>query len=691
MPTIRLLNEQTANRIAAGEVIERPVAVVKELLENSLDAGATRILVEFRKGGKTLIRVEDNGSGMSPEDAMLSLERHATSKIKDTEDLFNIHSFGFRGEAIPSIASISRFTLRSRRMDDEAGSETLVNGGKVIHQKACGMPPGTTIEVSHLFNHVPARRKFLKTDQTEAGHIIQCVRLYALAQPKVTFILKEDGREVFRSPPQSDFIERVAEVWSRSVAQMLEPLEPVELDQIQLSGAIMTQGQGRSSRHDLQCFVNHRPVDSRTLSYAIMESYHTHMPKGRYPATFLFLHISPERIDVNVHPAKREIRFKDEGTVRQAVVRALLAVLNQQPILHDTGNKTATGTQANTDAAVDHTQNRAAKKTANHLLEKHFPANKPVAGSGQESPPLQTPPSEATSASPPKSERDSSAPAPSKMSDAQGTSNVPKSNTQHPRAPTNQATTLPHDIPKNASPSPSHSDLPKTSDSASSTDAEGPNSTSINSNRNSTAASNPFLTDYSNREWNYLGFLHKPRQFALFETPSGLLLMHCRAALERIHFERLCEIFTSEEVSTQQMLMPIPIELDAVTSAALESHLPFLHACGIEIEPFGRNFYRLTALPQWFEGQAVEAFIQDFLAGLREGDADLEFKKLNHRKLAYLAVTRALKMERIEHPETVKNMAESLMRTTQPLTCPRGRPTLIEWQHFELSNKFHLS
>ena len=209
MATVRILSDRVANQIAAGEVIERPAAVVKELVENALDAGATRIEVEFRYGGRALMRIEDNGHGMTRDDALLALERHATSKIAEAADLDRLHTFGFRGEALPSIASVARFELQTRPADRDAGTEILVNGGKFVHVRECGRPVGTRIEVTHLFNSVPARRKFLKTDQTEAAHIVQCVRLYALASPRVAFTLIEDGREIFRSPECTTLVERV--------------------------------------------------------------------------------------------------------------------------------------------------------------------------------------------------------------------------------------------------------------------------------------------------------------------------------------------------------------------------------------------------------------------------------------------------------------------------------------------------
>ncbi len=328
MATVRILSDRVANQIAAGEVLERPAAVVKELVENALDAGATRIEVEFRHGGRALMRIEDNGHGMTRDDALLALERHATSKIAEAADLDRLNTFGFRGEALPSIASVARFELQTRPADRDAGTEILVNGGKFVHVRECGRPVGTRIEVTHLFNSVPARRKFLKTDQTEAAHIVQCVRLYALASPRVAFTLIEDGREIFRSPECTTLVERVEEIFGRQVADAVVPIESSESG-LKLSGLIGRPGVGRATRHEMIVFVNGRPVDSRTLNYALIESYHESLPKGRYPLAFVFFDCDPAAVDVNVHPAKREVRFRSEPQVRSFVIRSVLQRLRE--------------------------------------------------------------------------------------------------------------------------------------------------------------------------------------------------------------------------------------------------------------------------------------------------------------------------------------------------------------------------
>ena len=328
MSKIRVLSDRVANQIAAGEVIERPAAVVKELVENALDAGATRIEVEFNHGGRSFMRIEDNGSGMSRDDALLALERHATSKIAEADDLNRLATFGFRGEALPSIASVSHFTLQTREASMDAGSEIVINGGRMVHVRDCGRPVGTRIEVTHLFNSVPARRKFLKTDTTEAAHIIHGVRLYALAFPQVAFSLIEDGRAIFKSPQCATLEERIAGIFGKQTAEGLFALEADEPG-MKLRGLIGRPGVGRATRHEMIIFVNQRPVDSRTLNYALIESFHESLPKGRYPVAFVFFEIDPAAVDVNVHPAKREVRFRSESAVRSFVIRAVLERLRE--------------------------------------------------------------------------------------------------------------------------------------------------------------------------------------------------------------------------------------------------------------------------------------------------------------------------------------------------------------------------
>jgi DNA mismatch repair protein MutL len=323
---IRLLSEQVANQIAAGEVVERPASVVKELVENSLDAEARRVTVTIKNGGRSLINVADDGFGMSRDDALLALERHATSKISKAEDLHSITSLGFRGEAIPSIAAVSRFALTSRERGTLSGTQIEIAGGKILSVADMGAAEGTVIEVRNLFFNLPARRKFLRSIPTETAHIEHIVTLCALAHPNVAFKLVVDGREDFNLAPTNDLAGRLRELYG---AQLVEELLAVELSQgdVRVTGYIGKPGVSRADRRQQHLFVNQRPVESKGINYALLEGYHTALMKGKFPVTFLFIDIHPELVDVNIHPAKREVRFRDESAVRQCVIDAARAAL----------------------------------------------------------------------------------------------------------------------------------------------------------------------------------------------------------------------------------------------------------------------------------------------------------------------------------------------------------------------------
>ncbi|MEO0448499.1 MAG: DNA mismatch repair endonuclease MutL, partial [Verrucomicrobiota bacterium] len=327
MGKIRLLSDALASQVAAGEVVERPASVVKELMENSIDAEARKIEVRVQRGGMSLIRVTDDGSGMNRDDALMCLERHATSKIRTAEDLDGISTLGFRGEAIPSIASVSKFRLTTRERDSLGGTEVVVNGGKLLSVKDCGEAPGTQMEIRSLFYNVPARRKFLRTENTEYSHLEQQVRLQAIAHPDVGFTLVRNDRNQFHLPPDSQPLERIHGLVGSEVADRLLEVEPMERNGVQIQGDIGGFGMGRSNKSLQLIFLNGRPVEAAMLNYALREGYHTALMKGQSPITFLFLETSPLAVDVNVHPAKREVRFRDGNSVRDAVIEAVSQTL----------------------------------------------------------------------------------------------------------------------------------------------------------------------------------------------------------------------------------------------------------------------------------------------------------------------------------------------------------------------------
>ncbi|MDR0647036.1 MAG: DNA mismatch repair endonuclease MutL [Puniceicoccales bacterium] len=323
---IHVLPEQIANQIAAGEVIERPANVVKELLENSLDADAKTIDIQFRKGGSSYICVSDDGKGMDEQDAHLCFTRHATSKLKRLEDLYALHSFGFRGEALPSIASISKTTLRTCDNDHLVGTEIELMGGEVRSKNLCTRTRGSTFTVEQLFFNIPVRRKFLKSESTESAHIINSVRLYALAYPHVHFTLTEDFRQIFSSPTCVSLEERVDEIWPRRSCRHWIPLK-FDKNAVSISGLICPPGYGYAGAQEVYIFLNRRPIASLCLLGIIRECYRTYLPPKTYPAVFLFICLPEADVDINVHPAKREVRFKNEQILRQYVFEALSTAL----------------------------------------------------------------------------------------------------------------------------------------------------------------------------------------------------------------------------------------------------------------------------------------------------------------------------------------------------------------------------
>ena len=327
MSRIALLSEAVASQVAAGEVVERPASVVKELVVNSLDAGAGRIEVLIRRGGISMIRVVDDGSGMDRDDALLCLERHATSKIRTGADLAAIHTLGFRGEALPSIASVSRFRLATRERGALAGTEVLVNGGKIETVRDGGDAPGTQVEARQLFYNLPARRKFLRTENTEASHVEHQLHLQAIGHPGVGFVLVNEERVVYQLPPAAHLRERIRDLCGPSLTAGLIEVPEFATDEISIRGFIGKAGVSRSGRQQQLVFLNGRPVENSTLNFALREGYHTALMKGQHPVTFLFIDMDPAAVDVNVHPAKREVRFRDSGSVRDAIVEAIRRAL----------------------------------------------------------------------------------------------------------------------------------------------------------------------------------------------------------------------------------------------------------------------------------------------------------------------------------------------------------------------------
>lgn len=637
MPKIVQLPDHVANQIAAGEVVERPVAVVKELVENSLDAGATRIEVEFRQGGKRLIRVTDNGSGMDAEDAVRCLQRHATSKIRAAEDLQHILSFGFRGEALPSIASVSDFLLRTRTPEAENGTELRVSQGRVSEPRVCGMSPGTHIEVARLFNTVPARRKFLKSDATEAAHMTHLCRLLAVAHPEIAFTLIEDQRVVFRSPECATLRARVQEIFGQRLGQELIDLDPVELVRpegtYRLYGLLGEPGVGRATRADMLVYVNRRPVDSRLVQYGLIEAYHSYLPNGRYPVAYLFLEVPPAVVDVNVHPAKREVRFRDETWLRSMVMEGVLATLRK---------------------ARRETLRRA-ETVDDFATTKPEAEPEPVpVGVVAPAPTL----AEAASADVPKA---SVVPRPTPLSAARP-SPAP---VRRPLAPAVAAPPMPlraaepevKPVVPATKPAPVRAkDVPL-----------------------------PPAPAAAQLGWRLLGLAHG--NLAWLESREGVVCLDVRAALERVTYERLEAQWHNPGATGQGLLFPLSLELPPLDADALDRHGETWTRLGFGVEPFGRHFYRITSIPAGLDPGRAAEFLRDLVGLVREqGGRSVQFEDLQANALR-LAVRQIVRQSPPLDEAEVLPLARALLSCRQPLADLDGKPTFFELRQGELRQR----
>jgi DNA mismatch repair protein MutL len=678
MNRIRLLSEHVANQIAAGEVIERPTSVVKELIENALDAGAARVIVEIQAGGRSLVRVTDDGTGMSRDDALLCLERHATSKIQKAEDLAAIVTMGFRGEALPSIASVSRFTLTTRERDTGSpeGTQVVVNGGKISEVKAAGTATGTSVEVRQLFFNLPARRKFLRTEETEAAHIQHYLTLAALAFPEVAFTFQKDGRLIWQLPAVNPGA-RVGVKGERATSSRLDALrerfrallgdekllpvnfsaplddsfKPEEIDifetaqveeskiqspksEIRIWGLIGSPGVSRATRESQHLFVNRRPVENRGLNYALIEGYHTSLMKGRYPVCCLFLEIDPAAVDVNVHPAKREVKFHREFEIRKFVAQAV-----QETLLAFHPPSLRSGATSSTEQNLTVTP-----------LGGRSSATPKLSGSPGVSP-HQT--SIATPALPHFPEKLKPAPV----------IEPPKPSVQQP--------------PLNMGFAPTEPKISQSAPSAKLASAKPGSADSFPS------SSVPLL----NVPLRLVGVIG--RLYVVLESDRGLVLLDQHAAHERILFEQMLNrLEQNGSAPSQKLLLPETVELPARDAAFLREQLPALTRLGVGLSEFGERTFLLDALPPFVKATDSRRFVLDLVDELKAAGREVNLARLGEHTIAKTVCRHAVKANDPLAGAELENLVEDLRQCAMPYTCPHGRPTLIEMNYRELEKKF---
>ena len=664
MNRIRLLPEHVANQIAAGEVVERPASVVKELVENALDAGAARITVEIQAGGRSLIRVSDDGLGMSRDDALLCLERHATSKIQKAEDLAAVATMGFRGEALPSIASVCRFTLTTREREggSPAATQIVVNGGRLVEVKEAGSPTGTTVEVRSLFFNLPARRKFLRTEETESAHAQHYLTLAALAHPHVAFHFIKDGRPVWQlsaiapgDQPDSrhDALrerlrallgadQRLVSIhFTADVPSVNDPDDATESpspqsqivnrkSQITLWGFIGAPGVSRATREEQHLFVNRRPIENRGLNFALLEGYHTALMKGRYPVCCLFLEMDPALVDVNVHPAKREVKFHNERAVRQVVTRAI----HEGLLKH--GTPPASHIQLVTTAK--------SSPAAPLPMTKEFLSFTPLTGTAPAAAARAGAPGESVISKPVTSESVNRVQFPPAL----------------PRADATDSLIAGSLITSSASPSP-----PQSTIQTPQSDAPPP------------------LLHIPLRLVGVIG-----RLYVVLESDRGLVLMDQHAAHERILFEQMLARVQSGAVPTQRLLLPETVELSVRDAQFLRDQLAELNRLGVGLSEFGERTFLLDGLPPMVRAPDARRFVLELIDELKAAGQQVNSQRLGEHTIAKTVCRHAVKAnDPLKGPE-LENLVSDLRQCAMPYTCPHGRPTLIEMNYRELDKKF---
>lgn len=669
---IRRLDPSLVNKIAAGEVIERPASVVKELVENALDAGATRIDVALEAGGAELIRVTDDGHGIPRDDLPLAIAPHATSKISSSDDLFNIHTLGFRGEALASIASVSHLRILSRPKDQIEGYEIVGDDG--LRPEACGLgdpaendssslkpqapsprpqaaPIGTTVEIRNLFFNVPARRKFLKQPQTECSHVTEQIARLSLAHPNVGFTLTHHGRSLRNLPATNDRRTRIADFYGAELAECLLPVRSEERG-LTIEGLIAPPAQSRASTKWQYLFLNGRFISDRRIGYAIREAFRGLVEHDRFPVVFIFLTADPHDFDVNVHPTKIEVRWKDAGLVQSQV----LAVLRETLLSHDltpamSFNRGSAGGWNNADPSRPVSTNdplRARQALADYLKRVD---------------PTQT----RLTFSPPPFRSEALRPS------IAGTLRPPT----ELRSPNESRSTIPPNQPDESHPAtgtstagPSNIDTPQQM-----SDATPP-------------AAQPYDATPATSAPSPSGVMQIHNTYLVAQTDEGVVIIDQHALHERILYERFRERILQGPLEAQRLLIPEPVSASPSRIETASQFAPLLKKLGIEVEPFGPSSLAVQAFPSLLHNVSIADFTADLLDKLAETDGAASEETAIHAALDMMACKAAVKAGDALTQDEMFALLEMRHLTERSSNCPHGRPTTLELTTRDLEKQF---
>ena len=633
MGIIRQLSASVINQIAAGEVVERPASVVKELLENAIDAGATRVDVTVERGGKDLIRVADNGQGMAPEDLPLAFTPHATSKLAEAEDLFKIRTLGFRGEALAAIAEVSKVRCQTRREGAEEGSELSIDAGRAGPVRACGCPVGTVIEVRNLFQNAPVRRTYLKSDSTEAGHVIEMFTRIALGHPTVHLTFRSGGKVLHDLPAVTGVKERIGVFFGRELADSLLWVES-QYDQTHLWGYVGHPSQSRSSTKSQFLFLGGRYVRDRSLGHALSEAFRGLLMVGRSPVAFLHLEVPPEEVDVNVHPTKVEVRFRDG----QKIYGQLLATLRQTFLASDLHSRLQAPPSVEAANATEESSPYALPERPDQRQEvaSWFAPRSPTA--------FQTFPSPGYAGGP--ASRDWG----------------------RPVAPTRPAVEFDEFAP------PPPRSTPEESPSSSAASVDGP-------------SSEPGPRPIDVRDLPVKA-LQVHDSYLVAETADGMVVIDQHALHERILYEELRSRIDRGGVESQRLLVPEPVELEASEASAVLERREVLARLGLEVEDFGGGTVLVGSVPAMLPGVSPETLLRDLADHFRSRPLPPTREAILEDVLSMIACKAAVKAGQRLAPDEVSALLERRHLVGDAHHCPHGRPTALVFTKSELERQF---
>ena len=628
MGKIKILSADVANKIAAGEVVERPASVVKELIENAVDAGSTSIRVEIRAGGKRLIHVSDNGVGMEREDALLALERHATSKVNRIEDLECIQTFGFRGEALASIASVSQFELLTRTADALEGTKVSVEGGVFRSVQESGCSPGTHMSINNLFYNVPARLKFLKTDTTEMNHVTNQVTWAALAHPNIHFSLTHNGRSLLDVRACDSHLERVRLLYGKEFAENLIEFTE-DLPDLKVYGLLGKPEFTKPNREYQLFFLNQRPIRSRIIGAALTEALDAMVAKGRQPVAVLFLTLEPETVDVNVHPAKIEVRFRNERTIYSGIVRVLRDAVHKAKYI------------PKIETPTEPTQSEENAETRDTSLSGRVSTPRHTSGTGQRQ--------RAT------------------------TPIAPTRRTHVPQVPT-QETEDTEQEPKTVDTSEAQVPSTPTEIVVQPPQQEVPDGVNLS------------LLDFEDVQLKTNLF----KTYIVAEAKDKIFFIDQHVAAERVLYERFVNQMQADGIPVQGLLLPVTLEATPQQLSALKIHGDIFEKLGFDLEEFGGNTILIRAIPSPLPTRVAAQTVTDLLDKLPEAPhTDVQLPEAIDNALITLACKSAVKAGDTLDMKEMTNLIKELSQAKLPFNCPHSRPIIVEMGRDELERRFH--